>query len=177
MFGLHHGYLRHREEIAHARYNIADYARNPAYPDKPLICSEDGNTVQKGEFRRPRSCCPGTADHLWIRWFRSEIAFMSLKSLVFCSDEKSCESCGECWAIWTSSRSLRQFRRALRKLTRNGFEAIVVDFSDDGAFDVLRSARSAPCNKHAVAVAIVEPVVGLKAVFDIGAHFVLYKPV
>jgi len=42
---------------------------------------------------------------------------------------------------------------------------------------VLRSARSAPCNKHAVAVAIVEPLVGLKAVFEIGAHFVLYKPV
>ena len=66
---------------------------------------------------------------------------------------------------------------ALRKLTRQRFEAIIADCADDGAFEVLRSARSAPCNKQAVAVAIVEPIVGLKAVFDIGAHFVLYKPV
>ena len=66
---------------------------------------------------------------------------------------------------------------ALRKLTRQRFEAIIVDCADDGANDVLKSARSAPCNKQAVAVAIVEPIVGLKAVFDVGAHFVLYKPV
>jgi c-di-GMP-binding flagellar brake protein YcgR len=66
---------------------------------------------------------------------------------------------------------------ALRKLTRERFEAIIVDCADAGSSEVLRSARSAPCNKQAVAVAIVEPVVGLKAVFGIGAHFVLYKPV
>ena len=66
---------------------------------------------------------------------------------------------------------------ALRKLTRQRFEAIIADCSDDGAFEVLKSARNAPCNKQAVAVAIVEPVVGLKAVFEIGAHFVLYRPV
>jgi c-di-GMP-binding flagellar brake protein YcgR len=103
---------------------------------------------------------------------------MSLKSLVLCSDEKivrvlrrvlgdldiDVDLCG------TSDA-------ALRKLTRQRFEAIIADCGDQGAFDVLRSARSAPCNKQAVAVAIVEPVVGLKAVFDIGAHFVLYKPV
>ncbi len=103
---------------------------------------------------------------------------MSLKSLLLCSDEKivrvlrrtlgdldiAVELCGD-------SDS------ALRKLTRQRFEAIIADCTDDGAFEVLRSARTAPCNKQAVAVAIVEPIVGLKAVFDIGAHFVLYKPV
>jgi CheY-like chemotaxis protein len=66
---------------------------------------------------------------------------------------------------------------ALRKLTRQRFEAIIADLSDDGASEVLSSARNAPCNKQAVAVAIAEPIVGLKAVFQVGAHFVLYKPV
>jgi c-di-GMP-binding flagellar brake protein YcgR len=42
---------------------------------------------------------------------------------------------------------------------------------------VLRSARSAPCNKRAVAVAILDPEVGLRSAFEIGAHFILYKPV
>lgn len=101
-----------------------------------------------------------------------------LKSLVLCSDEKivrvlrrvlgdldiEIELCGNADV-------------ALRRLTRQRYEAIIVDCADDGANDVLRSARNAPCNKQAVAVAIVEPIIGLKAVFEIGAHFVLYKPV
>ena len=104
--------------------------------------------------------------------------FMSLKALLLCSDEKivrvlrrtlgdldiDVELCGNADA-------------ALRRLTRQRYEAIVVDCADEGCADVLRSARSAPCNKQAVAVAIVGPTVGLKAVFEIGAHFVLYKPV
>jgi c-di-GMP-binding flagellar brake protein YcgR len=103
---------------------------------------------------------------------------MSLKALILCSDEKivrvlrrtlsdldiAAELCGDADS-------------ALRKLTRQRYEAIVVDCADEGCSNVLRSARSAPCNKQAVAVAIVDAVVGLKAVFQDGAHFVLYKPI
>src|SRR5215831_8036355 len=103
---------------------------------------------------------------------------MSLRSLLLCSDERivrvlrrvlgdldiEIELCGSADA-------------ALRRLTRQRFEAIIVDCADDGANEVLRSARAAPCNRQAVAVAIVEPIIGLRAIFDIGAHFVLYRPV
>jgi hypothetical protein len=103
---------------------------------------------------------------------------MTLKSLVLCSDEKiirvlrrvlgdldiDMEMCPDTDAV-------------LRKLTRQRFEAIIVDYAAEGAAEVLRSARSAPCNKQAVAVAIMEPAVGLKAIFGLGAHFVLHKPV
>ena len=102
---------------------------------------------------------------------------MSLKALLLCSDEK---------IVRVLRRTLGDLEiatelcpdpdSALRKLTRQRFEAIIADCSDDGAFEVLKSARNAPCNKQAIAVAIVEPLVGLKAVFQIGAHFVLYKP-
>lgn len=67
--------------------------------------------------------------------------------------------------------------RALRSLTRDRFEAIIVDCAGEGAAAVLKNARSAPCNKRAVAVAILEPGVGLRSGFEIGAHFILYKPV
>src|SRR5271156_768023 len=66
---------------------------------------------------------------------------------------------------------------ALRHLTRARFEAIIVDCAGPGAAAVLRSARSAPCNKRAIAVAILDPEVGLRSAFEIGAHFILYKPV
>jgi c-di-GMP-binding flagellar brake protein YcgR len=103
---------------------------------------------------------------------------MSLRSLLLCSDEKIVRVLRRVLGDLDIGVELcADADSALRKLTRERFEAIIVDVTDDGASDVLRSARSAPCNKQAVAVAIVEPVIGLKAVFGLGAHFVLYKPV
>ena len=103
---------------------------------------------------------------------------MSLKSLVLCSDEKIVRVLRRVLGDLEIDVELcADSDGALRKLTRQRFEAIIVDVMDDGATEVLRSARNAPCNKQAVAVAIVEPIIGLKAVFEIGAHFVLYKPV
>jgi CheY-like chemotaxis protein len=104
---------------------------------------------------------------------------MSLQSLVFCSDE----------------RILRILRRvlsdleirveqctdpdsAIQKLTRQRFEAVIVDCSDERvAAQILKSARSAPSNKRAVAVAIIDGEKAVKSAFELGAHFVLYKPI
>jgi DNA-binding LytR/AlgR family response regulator len=66
---------------------------------------------------------------------------------------------------------------AIRKLTRHRFEAVIVDCTEQLASQVLRSARSAPCNKRAVAVAIVDGDKTLGSIFELGAHFVLYKPI
>jgi len=104
--------------------------------------------------------------------------FMGLKSLLLCSDEKIVRVLRRVLGDLEIEVDLcPNSDTALRKLTRQRFEGIIADLADDGAIEVLRSARSAPCNKQAVAVAIVEPIIGLKAVFEVGAHFVLYKPV
>jgi c-di-GMP-binding flagellar brake protein YcgR len=103
---------------------------------------------------------------------------MSLKSLVLCSDEKIVRVLRRVLGDLEIAVELcADSDAALRKLTRHRYEGIIADVAARGASDVLKSARNAPCNKQAVAVAIVEPVVGLKEVFRIGAHFVLYKPV
>lgn len=103
---------------------------------------------------------------------------MGLKALLLCSDEKIVRVLRRVLGDLDIEVELcPNAEAALRKLTRQRFEAIVADLSDDGASGVVSSARNAPCNKHAVAVAIVEQSVGLKAVFQTGAHFVLYKPV
>jgi c-di-GMP-binding flagellar brake protein YcgR len=103
---------------------------------------------------------------------------MSLKSLVLCSDDKIVRVLRRVLGdLEVGVELCFDSDTALRKLTRQRFEAIIVDITDNGATEVLRSARHAACNKRAVAVAIVEPIIGLKAVFDLGAHFVLYKPV
>jgi c-di-GMP-binding flagellar brake protein YcgR len=103
---------------------------------------------------------------------------MNLKALVLCADEKIVRVLRRTLGDLEISVELcPDSDTALRKLTRHRYEAIVVDCSGEHSEEVLRSARAAACNKHAIAVAVVEPIVGLKAVFQIGAHFVLYKPV
>jgi c-di-GMP-binding flagellar brake protein YcgR len=66
---------------------------------------------------------------------------------------------------------------AIHKLTRRRFEAVIVDCTDlPTGSRVLRSARSAPVNKRAVAVAIVAAQAALGGARDLGAHFVLHQP-
>jgi len=103
---------------------------------------------------------------------------MNLKSLLLCADEK---------IVRVLRRTLGDLdigvelcaspEMALRKLTRERFEAIIVDCADPGAAAVLRCARTSPCNRRAVAVAILDPDNGMRSAFDIGANFALYKPV
>jgi CheY-like chemotaxis protein len=103
---------------------------------------------------------------------------MNLKSLLLCSDEK---------IVRVLRRTLGDLEievelcasadQALRKLTRERFEAIIVDCAGPGAADVLRCARTSPCNRRAVAVAILDPNNGMRSAFEMGANFVLYKPV
>ena len=65
---------------------------------------------------------------------------------------------------------------AIQKVTRQRFEAVLVDFSDTIAADqIIRGLQLAPGNKRAVVVAFVDPDIPLGAAFSRGAHFVLHK--
>jgi CheY-like chemotaxis protein len=103
---------------------------------------------------------------------------MTLKSLLLCADEKIVRVLRRTLGDLDIGVELcASSDVALRKLTRERFEAIIVDCAGAGAADVLRSARSSPGNKRAVAVAILDPDSGMRSAFDVGANFVLYKPV
>ena len=103
---------------------------------------------------------------------------MKLKSLLLCSDDKIVRvlrrTLGD---LDISVEHCTVAETALRHLTRDRFEAIIVDRAAPGADNVLRGIRTAPCNKRAIAVAILDPEMGLRSAFDIGAHFILHKPV
>lgn len=104
---------------------------------------------------------------------------MSLKALVLCSDEKIVRVLRRVLSdLEISIEHCTEPDGAIRKLTRQRFEAVIIDCTDlKTATMVLKSARSAPCNKRAIAVAIMDGHNGLRSAFDMGAHFVLYKPV
>jgi DNA-binding response OmpR family regulator len=67
---------------------------------------------------------------------------------------------------------------AVQKLTRQRFEAVIIDCtSRELASKILKGTHSSPVNKRAIAVAIIDGQSALKGAFELGAHFVLYKPV
>jgi len=66
---------------------------------------------------------------------------------------------------------------AIRRITRQRFEAIIVDGANpEEADSVLQGAKAAPVNKRALTIVLVEFPLGLKGGFEMGAHFVLHKP-
>lgn len=104
---------------------------------------------------------------------------MGLQSLVFCSDEKIVRVLRRVLSdLEINAEHCSTTDAAVHKLTRLRYEAVIVDCSDlDSAGLILRSARSAPCNKRAIAVALVDGATALTSAFELGAHFVLYKPI
>ena len=104
---------------------------------------------------------------------------MSLKSLVLCSDERIVRVLRRVLSdLEIAMEHCSDPEGAIRQLTRQRFESIIIDCTDlKTAALVLKSARSAPSNKRAIAVAIMDGHNGLRSAFDMGAHFVLYKPV
>src|SRR5438309_3021240 len=103
---------------------------------------------------------------------------MSLQALVLCSDEKILRVLRRVLSdLEVKVEHCTERDAAIRKLTRDRFEAVIVDCADqDTAALVLKSARSAPCNRRAVAVAIIDGASAVRGAFELGAHFVLYKP-
>jgi DNA-binding response OmpR family regulator len=65
----------------------------------------------------------------------------------------------------------------VQKMTRQRFEAVIVDCtSQELAAKVLKGIRNAPANKRAVIIAIIDGQGAAKGATELGAHFVLFKP-
>jgi DNA-binding response OmpR family regulator len=108
-----------------------------------------------------------------------------LQSLLLCADDK---------VVRVLRRVLSEMEIAVehcsdpdsatRLLTRQRFEAVIVDCTaPEIASKVLSGTRSAPVNRRAITVAILEAATAadsqaaLKRAFAMGSHFVLFKPI
>jgi CheY-like chemotaxis protein len=104
---------------------------------------------------------------------------MDLNALVLCTDDKIIRVLRRVLSdLEVGIETCAGADSAVRRLTRTRFEAVVVDCADENvAAKVLSSVRSAPCNKRAIAVAMIDGQTAVRSAFALGAHFVLYKPV
>jgi CheY-like chemotaxis protein len=103
---------------------------------------------------------------------------MNLKSLLLSSDDKTVRILRRVLSdLEIGVEHCSAADDAIRRITRQRFEAIIVDAANvEEATSVLRGAQAAPVNKRALAIVLVESSVGLKGGFEMGAHFVLHKP-
>ena len=103
---------------------------------------------------------------------------MNLKCLLVSSDEKTVRILRRVLSdLEIMVEHCETTEAAIRKITRQRYESIIVDCSipDEGA-SVLRAAKAAPANNRAIGIVLVDPGLGLRGGFDMGAHFVLHKP-
>src|SRR4029077_18448620 len=103
---------------------------------------------------------------------------MELKSLLLRSDEKTVRVLRRVLSdLEIGVEHCSSGDDAIRRITRQRFEAIIVDGANvEKAASVLRGAKASPVNGRALGIVLVESSVGLKGGFEIGAHFVLHKP-
>ena len=103
---------------------------------------------------------------------------MSLKSLLLSSDEKTVRILRRVLSdLEITVEYCSTADDAIRRITRQRFEAIIVDGANaEEAANVLRGAKASPVNQRALGIVLVESAIGLKGGFEMGAHFVLHKP-
>ncbi len=109
----------------------------------------------------------------------SSFAKPGLQSLLLCSDDKVVRVLRRVLAdLEIGVEHCTDLDSAVQKLTRQRFEAVIVDCSTpEIAAKILKGTHSAPVNKRALAVAIIDGQSALKSAFELGAHFALFKPI
>ncbi|MGA8269994.1 MAG: TonB family protein, partial [Candidatus Sulfotelmatobacter sp.] len=104
---------------------------------------------------------------------------MGYQALLFCPDEKTARTVTQVLSeLDFSVVGCTEPFAAVKKLMAEHFDAVVVDCDNEqNATLLFKSARNAPNNQSALAVAVVEGQVGVAKAFRIGANLVLTKPI
>lgn len=104
---------------------------------------------------------------------------MSFKSLLYCPDEKSARSVTQVLSEldFTVEYATEAFA-AVKRLTDEHFDALVVDCQNEEDASVLfKAARNSADNHSSLSVAVVDGQAGVAKAFRIGANLVLTKPI
>lgn len=102
---------------------------------------------------------------------------MPLQSLLLCRNQPAVKVLGAALdELDIKKQVCAGTMQALDLLARRRFGALIIDLDLEGAADVLRSARRANGNHKAVLFAMIGVNGNISSAFEMGANFVLYKP-
>lgn len=102
---------------------------------------------------------------------------MPLQSLLLCRNQTALRVLGSALDELEIGRHVcNGAEQALTVLAKRRFGALVVDLEMEGAAHVLHAARHAQGGRKAVLFAMIGAATNISSAFELGANFVLYKP-
>lgn len=103
---------------------------------------------------------------------------MNFQSLLVCSDDRTLRVLRNVLAeLEIDVEHCTEAAAATRKLAQQHYEAVIIDCNDQRDFSLLQGVRTGQHNRKSMAVAIIDADTNLHAAFDVGANFVVYKPI
>ena len=103
---------------------------------------------------------------------------MNLQSLLVCSDDRTVRVLRQVLDdLEIGVEHCAHPTPAQKKLASQTFEAVIVDCVGEPSLSLLKNIRKGQHNKKSVAVAIIDQETALRRAFEMGAHFVIYKPI
>jgi CheY-like chemotaxis protein len=103
---------------------------------------------------------------------------MNLQSLLVCSDDRTVRVLRQVLDdLEIGVEHCAHPTPAQKKLASQTFEAVIVDCTGEPSLSLLKDIRKGQHNKKSVGVAIVHQQTALHHAFEMGAHFVIYKPI
>lgn len=103
---------------------------------------------------------------------------MTLESLLVCRDPATVRTVQQVLADNNFGvQLLSEATAALEAVNETRYDAVVVDWGVEGAGNVLKQLRQSRPNRNTIAFAISDGSVPVPGAFQMGAHFVLNKPV
>src|SRR5579884_3458769 len=102
---------------------------------------------------------------------------MPLQSLLLCRNQPAVKILGAALEELDIKKQVcGATTQAIDLLARRRFGALIIDLDVEGAHDILRSARQAHGHHKAVLFAMIGASGNISSAFELGANFVLYKP-
>ena len=103
---------------------------------------------------------------------------MDLKSLLLCRDPLVLQTLRRLLdEMGVGVEVCSEAEYGMEMFSRRKFDAVIVDMEMKGAGDVMKALRRTPYNKNMVTFALIDGRANLKTAFEMGANFVVHKPI
>lgn len=103
---------------------------------------------------------------------------MTLKSLLLCRDPQVLQTLRRLLdEMGVEVEVCSELEFGMEMFARRKFDAVIVDMEMRGAGDVMKALRRTASNKNMVTFALIDGRANLKTAFEMGANFVVHKPI
>lgn len=121
---------------------------------------------------------PAAAGRQMETFVPDETDNMNLKSLLLCRDPQVLKTLGRLLdEMRVGVEVCSEVEFGMEMFSRKKFDAVIVDMGMPGGADLLRALQRTSHNRNLVTFALIDGQTNLRTAFELGAHFVVHKPI